>query len=329
MKHPKVSYTSSMKQVLFILFFYGVCGVVSGWDVWAQEGVTDAQSQKTSQKEAPASYEENLVQPPSPVVWSGSSSAEKSARARFAYRLSLGVSGYVRDAQVYHQGSSEAPCYCASSGEKAAWFSGFSYTLDVYPAAFKGTGAWYEGFGLYSQGFVTQATSSVNEGNASVKSAVLLFQGGVQYRYVWWNAKRAPDVQLKLGYTYFGFDLSEGPFPGVELKAPHVGVAVTVPMVGGLRWSLSWLASAQYLYAMTVSGGSKALGKPSLGQGVSAETGVRGHYGPFDATVSFQFQQMDVGFKGSSSLRAPVAVLTDSKLSERVMLTSLMLGYAY
>ncbi len=157
------------------------------------------------------------------------------ARWRAAARVDVGVEFLQRNGRLGAQiipGQETLPCYCGTGSNSNPFFPGFRLSGEAFPAAFGGHGEWFEGLGIHAELFVTQVKSFVGDGNSSVVTSSALFgiSFGGTFRYVLWDSTLAPDLNLRIGYSYFSFPLENSAFPSVSFSAPYIGLAAHIPL---------------------------------------------------------------------------------------------------
>lgn len=199
----------------------------------------------------------------------------------------------------------DPPCYCDRDGASNPFFPAVQANFELYPLAFGGTGAWYEGFGIHAEGFITQVKTNINDAqqnSSQVDSTVFSAGGGGQFRLVFYDSSTAPDFKVRVGYNYFQFPLARGAFPGVRYGSPYAGGTFTIPL-GTDHAAL--VASGHYEFALQPSGKTKRLGTFSSGMAFRGEGGVRVSFEPFLVTLLFRFQQYETKYTGQTTLDNP------------------------
>lgn len=245
----------------------------------------------------------------------------KAASWRPGLVLHVGALGFWRNGKVA-DGTATPVEY--SSGGSAVPMPAAKATLEVYPLAFGGDGAWYEGLGLdgavsYTQ-VVTEVTATPKK---NVTSPVMSGRGGLSLRFVLWNAENALDVRVRGGYGLMKFPLKEGAFPGMTFAGPYAGLTLTYPVIS----SLAIVLGGTYTPTLAVSGRATELGTSSSGSAFGAEGGLRVSFGTVQVGIMGQLDQYTVKYKGASTLAGP-PTYTGAKFTDQYAGVALTAGLA-
>ncbi len=235
--------------------------------------------------------------------------AHSSNKARPALEVRLGGYGFLRRGAVKEKSSSDKLTYGGSQLLGAGLLQ-----VAFYPLAFDGKGAWFEGLGLVLEGLFTQAATEVRQNpSVVVKSNVLDAKGALAMRLVLWDSPTATELQLRAGYSFFQFPLSESAFPGVAYSGPLVGVTAVVPFVK----AFGLLVSGDVVPALSVSGAASQLGQVKSGLRFDGDFGFRLSFAPVQVDLVGRFSEADVQFSGASQLSTS-SPFTDASLSDRI-----------
>lgn len=241
---------------------------------------------------------------------------------------SVGALVYWRTAQLAADNSTSPPCYCAPAGKSAPAFSRLALRFDLYPGAFGGVGAWYEGFGVHVDGSVGWPKTALTSGTiVSQPSGQIL--ANVQYRWVVVQAKLSPELLLGVGYSSYSFPLNGAVFPGLGFRSVAIDLGATVPMGTD---ALAFVVRADLMPSVVGFGGTNALGSQAGGGfGAHVEAGFRGRIiDHIDLSALFMFEHYNVSFAGNTKLVNPVGgQLKNASVTDRLLGVYLLAGFTY
>jgi hypothetical protein len=206
---------------------------------------------------------------------------------------------------------------------------------EVFPAAFSGHGEWYEGLGIHAELFATQVKSFVGDGNSSTVAASTLFgiAFGGTFRYVLWDSALAPDLNLRLGFSYFSFPLDNSAFPSVSFTAPYIGLAAHIPL--GME-ELALVGLFDFDMAASAGGATKsalsATGQQTSGSGFLLGGGLRYTlFGKYDFSFLVRYQAYTTFYEGVANLAtvSPADQPTTIGMSDKYLQLLLTFGLAF
>jgi hypothetical protein len=241
---------------------------------------------------------------------------------------SLGALIYWRTAVLGASNATSPPCYCTPEGQKVPTFSRLALRFDLYPAAFGGVGAWYEGFGVHVDGSVGWPKTALPSGTVvSAPSGQIL--ANAQYRWVVVQSKLSPELLLGVGYSSYSFPLNGAAFPGVGFSGVAIDLGATLPL--GTE-AFAFVARADLMPSLTGFGGTNALGVQSGGGfGAHVEAGFRGRIiEHIDLSALFMFDHYNLSFSGTSKLvGSSTGQLTNASVTDRLLGLYLLAGVSF
>lgn len=274
----------------------------------------------------PAPMVAQVTPEPEPKLDAASQLRQDSWRPAFSG--SLGALIYWRTAVLGAANTATPPCYCAPTGTRPPTFSRFALRFDLYPGAFGGVGAWYEGFGIHVDGSIGSPKTALSTGTVvSAPSGQIL--ANVQYRWVVAQSKISPELLLGVGYSSYSFPLNGAAFPGVGFRSVAIDLGATIPL--GID-TVAFVARADLMPSLTGFGGTNALGVQSGGGfGAHVEAGFRGRIiEHIDLSALFMFDHYDLSFSGTSKLvGSTTGQLTDASVTDRLLGVYLLAGFSY
>lgn len=241
---------------------------------------------------------------------------------------SVGALIYWRTATLGASNTASPPCYCAPTGQKAPTFSRFALRFDLYPGAFGGVGAWYEGFGLHVDASIGSPKTALASGTV-VSQPSGQFLGNVQYRWVVAESKISPELLLGVGYSTYSFPLNGAVFPGVGFRSVAIDLGATIPLGTD---ALAFVARADLMPSLTGFGGTSALGTQAGGGfGAHVEAGLRGRIiEHIDISALFMFDHYNLSFDGTSKLvGSTTGQLTNASITDRLLGVYLLAGVSF
>lgn len=242
-----------------------------------------------------------------PSVFAGLESADSvSPKKRPALNVRLGGFGFLRRSDVKDKSATDPLSY--GGDPLPAGLLQFEF----FPLALDGDGAIYEGIGLYGDGWYTQVKTLINETTQeTVTSQVMGANGGLTFRFVFWDSVTAPDIRVNLGTSYFRFPLSGSAFPGVQHLSATFGLQVDAPL--GLEMVVLTVGGHGALPLQT-AGGTNSLGdKRTGGFGFRADGGVKLVLAPVEVMLGGRYESMSLRFSGSTALKG-VTQYTEASL---------------
>ena len=193
------------------------------------------------------------------------------------------------------------PCYCGTDRNSNPYFVGGLLAAEVYPLALLHNGdSLLEGLGAHLElGLSGPETIIDADSQQTIRSTLLDFKIGAQFRYVLWDSPLATDVQLDGGLTMFNFPLRAGGFPGVAYRAGYLGLSAHAPL--GLP-ELVLLGGGHVVFA-TRTGDSAAswLGQQEGGTGFNLHAGLRYQIGHWEIGGQYRLEMYRTGFSGATA----------------------------
>jgi hypothetical protein len=191
-----------------------------------------------------------------------------------------------------------SPCYCGTARDANPYFVGGLLGVEVYPLSLLKNGdSLWEGLGVHLEAAVSGPETIVDPNKqTTIRSVMVDFKVGAQFRYVLWDSPLATDLQVDGGLTMYNFPLRSGGFPGVAYKAGYLGLSAHAPL--GMP-ELVLLAGAHVL--MGVKTGDTAatwLGTQQGGTGFNLHTGLRYQIGHFEVGGQYRLEVYSTRFSG-------------------------------